>query len=212
MVFEYDVIYSQRKTICVSISPFNKITVRCPKYTREAVIDGFLEQKSAWVIRTLSMNAKRMAAYGDIIRYEKVLVCGIKMPLVVDETERITCDAVYVRDRNNVKDVYIKTFSDDFLAFAKKLSEESGLTANSFSVKGFKGRWGCCDAKKNIVFNYLLFMLPEHLQRYVIMHELCHTVCMNHSHGFWILLGRKFSDYESCRRQLKTYDFLTDLY
>lgn len=82
----------------------------------------------------------------------------------------------------------------------------------SVSVKSYKGRWGCCDSKNNIIFNYKLFMLPRCIQDYVIIHELCHTLCHNHSPAFWKLVSEFLPDYKAVRAELRNFDFLTALY
>jgi predicted metal-dependent hydrolase len=32
--------------------------------------------------------------------------------------------------------------------------------------------------------------LPEHLQQYIVLHELCHTVQKHHQKSFWQLLDK----------------------
>ena len=62
---------------------------------------------------------------------------------------------------------------------------------------GFKGRvaiknnvtnWGSCSSKGNINLNMRLVLLPERLQDYVILHELCHLRHQNHGPQFHALL------------------------
>ncbi len=49
-------------------------------------------------------------------------------------------------------------------------------------------RWGSCSSKKVINLSYYCLFLPEHLIDFVILHELSHTIKMNHGEGFWKLL------------------------
>ena len=63
-----------------------------------------------------------------------------------------------------------------------------GFTYASMRISKSKSRWGSCSSKKNINLSLFLMRLPLHLIDYVILHELCHTVEMNHSHKFWELL------------------------
>ncbi|MDE6104777.1 MAG: M48 family metallopeptidase, partial [Clostridia bacterium] len=47
---------------------------------------------------------------------------------------------------------------------------------------------------------------------YVIVHELIHTICFNHSPAFWKLVAEYEPDYKNLRKALKNYDFLIGLY
>lgn len=72
------------------------------------------------------------------------------------------------------------------LRFAKKL----GLEVNEIKINKSKHRWGSCSEKKNITLSLFLMMLPEHLIDYVILHELAHTIELNHSRRFWQILDK----------------------
>lgn len=56
------------------------------------------------------------------------------------------------------------------------------------SVRGQRTRWGSCSGAGRISLNRNLVFLPEHLVRYVLVHELAHTRERNHGPGFWRLL------------------------
>lgn len=72
-------------------------------------------------------------------------------------------------------------------------------------VKQLKSRWGSCSSKRNLNFSYRILFLPEHLQDYLVVHELCHLQEMNHSADFWQLVGRAVPGYKQLRKELRQY-------
>ncbi|MCD8201109.1 MAG: M48 family metallopeptidase, partial [Clostridia bacterium] len=78
--------------------------------------------------------------------------------------------------------------------------------------RSYKARWGCCDSKGVVTFNYKLLMIPEDLQLYVAVHELCHLVEMNHSSKFWRAVEAVMPDYMERHEKSHEYDFLLRLY
>ncbi len=83
------------------------------------------------------------------------------------------------------------------------ISEEVELPFNKASIRGQKTLWASCSATKNISLNYKLLFLPPPLVRYVFIHELCHTVHLNHSVNFWGLVEQKDSTYKALDRELR---------
>lgn len=79
-------------------------------------------------------------------------------------------------------------------ARVRKLAGENKFEVNSIKINNSRGRWGSCSSKKNINLSYFCMMLPIHLIDYVILHELCHTIEMNHGDNFWKLLDRVTGD------------------
>ena len=68
--------------------------------------------------------------------------------------------------------------------FAKRMN----VQVREVKINNSKLRWGSCTNKKNINLSLFLMMLPEHLIDYVILHELAHTIELNHSPRFWEIL------------------------
>jgi len=69
-------------------------------------------------------------------------------------------------------------------------SRQSGLAYCGLTIRAQRTRWGSCTAKGRISLNYAIAFLPWELCRLVLLHELCHTVELNHSPRFWDLLER----------------------
>ena len=91
----------------------------------------------------------------------------------------------------------------EFAPWLRELSFDINLPFNQVSIRGQKTRWASCSSQKNISLNYKLLFLPSHLVQYVFVHELCHTVHMDHSAAFWKLVEQKLPSYRTCRDGLK---------
>ena len=70
------------------------------------------------------------------------------------------------------------------------LATEKGFKYGGCSVRNVHTRWGSCNTKGNINLSIYLVLLPNELIDYVLLHELCHTVEMNHSDRFWALMDK----------------------
>lgn len=82
--------------------------------------------------------------------------------------------------------------------FADKVGVEYGR----ITVRRQKTRWGSCSAAHNLNFNCLVMLMPREVVDYVIIHELCHIIELNHSAAFWREVARVMPDYAQHRRWL----------
>lgn len=76
-------------------------------------------------------------------------------------------------------------------------------------IKNTRRSWGSCSGKKNLNFNFRLVHLPPELSDYVVLHELCHTVHLNHSRDFWGLVDHCMPHYRVLRARLRTINLAT---
>lgn len=89
------------------------------------------------------------------------------------------------------------------------LAARYGFQYNRLSVRGQKTRWGSCSGKGNINLNYKLLFFSAPVVRYVMIHELCHTLEMNHSSRFWKLVEQYDADYQLHRKVLhRAHEFI----
>ncbi len=86
---------------------------------------------------------------------------------------------------------------------ARSLADKHGYKFNKLTIKNQKTCWGSCSRKANLNFNYKILFLPEEIQDYIIIHELCHLQEFNHSKRFWNLVSGIIPDYEVMRKELK---------
>ncbi len=91
----------------------------------------------------------------------------------------------------------------EFAPWLRELSFVLNLPFGRISIRGQKTRWASCSSDKNISLNYKLLFLPPELVHYVFVHELCHTVHMNHSAVFWHLVEEKQPGHQPYRDQIR---------
>lgn len=85
------------------------------------------------------------------------------------------------------------------------LAQQYGFKYADVKIQSSRSRWGSCSRAKHINLSYYLLLVPAHLVDYVILHELCHTVEMNHGERFWTLLNRVTDNQaKKLRQELKT--------
>ena len=80
-----------------------------------------------------------------------------------------------------------------------------GVTYGRITIRNQRSRWGSCSSKGNLNFNCLLMLCPEEVRDYVVIHELCHRMEMNHSLKFWAQVERVCPAYKLHRKWLKDH-------
>jgi predicted metal-dependent hydrolase len=72
----------------------------------------------------------------------------------------------------------IKSLVDEY---SKKLN----LPYAAISFSDTKSKWGSCSSENKLQFNWRLIMAPLLVIRYVVIHELVHTIHKDHQAIFW---------------------------
>lgn len=76
------------------------------------------------------------------------------------------------------------------------------VTPRSIVINKMCDRWGSCNTKREITYNYLIVTLPMALIDYIVVHELCHIYHMNHDRSFWRKVGSIMPDYKKRMKML----------
>ncbi|KDR95004.1 hypothetical protein SAMN02745945_00630 [Peptoclostridium litorale DSM 5388] len=220
---DYTVKYRRRKTIELRIDRNGEITVIAPLgYPKRAIVE-FVYSKENWVNgkleKIMECNSKKDEYANSIKNGGKIWILGKRHGISVEiikgdgikECVNIENGMVTIKSRSRTKAV-LKTHMENHLRemarsiMAERISfYEQHIPArhNSFRIKNQKTIWGSCSAKRNLNFNFRLVMAPVEILDYVVVHELCHIVHMDHSAVFWNLVGSIISDYNERRHWLR---------
>jgi predicted metal-dependent hydrolase len=87
--------------------------------------------------------------------------------------------------------------------WALDVADELGLPCRNVTVRNQKTRLGSCTSDRRLSLNAKLLFFPEKAVRYVLVHELCHTIQMNHSPAFWKEVEKRHPDYRRSRLQAR---------
>ena len=96
---------------------------------------------------------------------------------------------------------YFTAMSDKvYPAFAGVLGGQKPV----LKVRSMTSCWGvCCPGKRQITFALQLYNQPPAAQIYVVVHEYCHFLQLNHSPAFWAEVEKLLPDWKARRELLK---------
>lgn len=85
-----------------------------------------------------------------------------------------------------------------------QLAQRIGVGYGPIQIRHFKSRWGSCRADGRLQFNWRLMMGDTKVIEYVITHELCHRIHLNHSRDFWDEVEYHMPEFHQQRKWLKS--------
>ena len=172
------VIRSDRRSFAIEIGMDKKIKVRVPRRASKAQIEEMLKAKHDWILKTLDKIDQRNTAEAREYAEAK--------PLSSEEIKKLKKEA---RER--------------LTELTEHWAGRMGISYRRISIRGQKTRWGSCSSKGNLNYNYLLMLCPDDVIEYVVIHELCHRVYMNHSKRFWEKIEEFCPNYRQARKWFK---------
>lgn len=90
----------------------------------------------------------------------------------------------------------------DALRYLAEEASRLGVHYRELRLRDPRTLWGSCSHDGLISLSWRLVMAPPEAFRYVVVHELCHRVHLDHSRRFWELVARQMPDFETQRRWL----------
>jgi len=207
------VIRSRRKSIAIVVKPDGTVEVRAPKYMPMFLINAFIKSKSDWIKdrqHDLKKHKKdeRKFINGEKFMYlggEYLLKLGNYVDIDIKDKYMLFPAALGFRGKKAIELWYVKKAKKIISEQLEYYSKKMELSYKSVAFSDTKSKWGSCTHDNRLQFNWRLIMAPMIVIRYVIIHELTHTIHKNHSRSFWMKVSEQNPSYKQQIKWLKTH-------
>ncbi|MEX2131325.1 MAG: SprT family zinc-dependent metalloprotease [Pseudohongiellaceae bacterium] len=210
---------TRRKSLAIHIK-HRKVEVRSPLRTSQREIRQFLASNEAWIQQKLLEESQRYRESLRIERGRRIFYRARELTIVFDEQpwqKIIVTPQEFIvqgpeltpeRARNQV-DAFLIEKAANYLpgrtrALARHLRVGHKLTEVKF--RKTKSKWGHCTPEGVIQFNWLIMLAPYAVVDYMIAHEVCHLVHLDHSSRFWNLVEEVCPNHDYYMNWLKEHE------
>lgn len=200
---------TRRKSLAIHIK-HRKVEVRSPLRTSQREIREFINANEHWIQARLQEESRRYRELLRIERGRRIFYRGRELTLCFDEQpwQKIVVtpedfiiqgpELTPERARNQVDAFFIDQAADYLPARTRALADhlKVGHKLKAVKFRKTKSKWGHCTPQGIIQYNWLIMMAPFAIIDYMIAHEVCHLVHLDHSSRFWKLVESVCPDYE----------------
>ena len=211
------------KNINLRIRADQCVYVSAPKDVAAKMVDAFVVEKSAYILRALKKFKDRYresTLENNFVNGETVKFLGRNLRLKVKNASRSKVESdesyvtLYVKDvqdadlKKRVLETWLrKKCKDEITAICKKVYpqvKKYGVAFPEIQLREMVSRWGSCSPKKGFVtFNIALIAMPVSCIEYVVTHEFTHFLYPNHSKKFYQQLATFMPDWEERKKRLE---------
>ncbi len=218
LLFKYHLRISPRsRSIRFRVTPQRGLEVVIPQGYDPSQVPALLKRKQRWIRAALERVESLRAFYGPAAVWRlpgQIQLPAVSLAWAVTAKQGANAARTVVREAGAGQLLISGDIDDEQACRAalarwlmrqahlhlvpglERASHELGVPFNRVLIRRQKTRWGSCSRNGTISLNAkLLFLSPETVS-YVMIHELCHRVELNHSPRFWRLVERHCPDYQ----------------
>lgn len=227
-IIEFTVEYRKRKTLSIKITPPDNIVVISPIGVSEDKIKEIVKKKGKWIVKKLDelKDIDYQSLNKEFKNDETFMYLGKNYTLKIVINRDLKTPIIKLHENNLI--LYTSKSEKTILKKALELFYREKCTERiiervnyykniidkeprNFKVKEQKKRWGSCTSRGDIYFNWRIIMAPPDIVDYIVVHEMCHLIHLNHSKEFWNLVKIIIPNYEENKKWLKQYGIYMDL-
>lgn len=220
-VIEYDLSFSRRKTLTITVHPDGSVVVKAPEKVTFLEVEQRLKKKSKWIAKHQDYfeSFQKRTTPRQFVSGETHYYLGrrYRLKVVKDKNQRVVatrgCLVVHCVDKdpdrikNLVENWYRKRAVEQFMRSLNKCYENFSKISPKkpeLNIRKMKRRWGSYSSKGNITLNLELIKVPKDCIDYVVTHELCHIKHKNHGKEFYKLLSEVMPEWEKYKFKLES--------
>jgi predicted metal-dependent hydrolase len=203
----------------VHIDAYGYMEVQAPKGTSDEIVIQLIESNWDQIQKKSKEMKERMLGpkERDYHHGETFLYLGKTYPIQISQDSTIQQDHVVFEE--GILHIFVKLLEDEKIKQAlkrfyyqrckalieksiRKYQSDFKVKPRSIRITDSKANWGTCDSQLQLTFNWRLAMAPLEVIDYVVVHEMCHMVHLNHDRSFWRLVGKMSPNFKEQEKWL----------
>lgn len=197
------------KRVRITVTPEGQVEVVLPQRAAERQAAAALRELGPWVRKRLAeveQRRERMARPPGTVPY-----LGWDLRLVPEagrtRVHRRGLDVHVPADPAQQADAlerfYRRAAREELAPRVDHAAAALGKRCTKLTIRNQRTRWGSCSSTGALAFNWRLLLAPPAVLDYVVWHECCHLVHLDHSPRFWSLVAEHCPGYREPQRWLK---------
>ena len=196
----------------IRVTENKQVLVIVPPEFSDEDVTKLLEKKRLWTQDKLKYFSKKKEIQ---LQRNQILMYGNRYSFFYDSDfqrkVQVSEKHFTIRAKRDLTDLeiqekWLKTVAKKYLVTRiKHFSEQLHLPFEKLYVRSQRKKWGNCSKEKNISINWRIVKAPKFVIDYIIIHELVHTIRMDHTVKFWTLLRTYCPDYKKAVKWLDVY-------
>lgn len=204
------------RRLTVRVFPGGRVEVVVPPGTRPRLVEQFVARHRGWIARKIEeFRHLEVDTTPRLPQEIEFAASGAKLaveyrhaahpPRVRETAGRLVVSGELGREalvRHVLQRWLLRSAHAHLVPALEAAAEHHGLQFRRAQVRRQRTRWGSCSRSGTISLNACLMFQPAEVVRYLLAHELAHTVHMNHSRRFWKLVERLEPGWKALDREL----------
>ena len=200
---------TRARLVRVVVEADGAVVVVLPQRARDREADAAVRELGPWIARRraeaaardvrLSRPAGTVPYLGELLE----LVPEAGRTRALRRGARLHVPAEADAQAAAIERWYRRAARAEVLPRLQEASATLGRPFTRLTIRDQRTRWGSCSAQGAMSFNWRLLLGPPEVLDYVVWHEACHLVHLDHSPRFWALVAEHRPGYRGPQRWLR---------